>query len=133
MKVWRRHPVLTTGFVLAVVVMLAFAVRFGVQVVYWSTAAHQNQQVQGWMTIGYVAKSWHLEAPRLDALAGLPGPHEKGHPQSLKEIAEDRGDFVDDLADRVDAAALGRRRPDRQGDIDRLGLEAGVLLFAVCD
>ena len=33
MKVWRHHPVLTTGFALAVVVMLAFAVRFGVQVV----------------------------------------------------------------------------------------------------
>ena len=39
------------------------------------------------------------------------------------EIAEDRGDLVDDLADRVDAAALGRRLAHRQRDIDRLGGE----------
>jgi hypothetical protein len=63
MKVWRRHPVLTTGFVLAVVAMLAFAVRFGVQVVYWSTAAHQNQQLEGWMTPRYIARSWQVSAP----------------------------------------------------------------------
>jgi hypothetical protein len=30
-------------------------------------------------------------------------------------VGEDRGDLVDDLADRVDAAALGRRRAHRQG------------------
>jgi hypothetical protein len=29
-------------------------------------------------------------------------------------VAEDRGDLVDDLADRVDAAALGRRLTHRQ-------------------
>ena len=34
------------------------------------------------------------------------------------EIAEDRRDLVDDLADRMDAAALGRRLADRQRHVD---------------
>jgi hypothetical protein len=33
-------------------------------------------------------------------------------------VGEDRGDLVDDLGDRVDAAALGRRRAHWQADID---------------
>jgi hypothetical protein len=37
------------------------------------------------------------------------------------EVAEDRRDLVDDLADRMNAAALGRRLPHRQGDVDFLG------------
>ena len=39
------------------------------------------------------------------------------------EIGEDRGDLVDDLADRMDAAGLERRRADRQRDVDALGFE----------
>ena len=41
------------------------------------------------------------------------------------EIAEDRRDLVDDLADRVDAAALGGSCADRQADIDALGGQPG--------
>src|SRR5690606_11111338 len=40
------------------------------------------------------------------------------------EIAEDRGDRVDDLADRMNSAALGGRLAHRQGDIDGLGDKA---------
>ena len=40
------------------------------------------------------------------------------------EIAEDRGDLVDDLADRMDAAGFETAGAQRQRDIDRLGCEA---------
>jgi hypothetical protein len=33
-------------------------------------------------------------------------------------VGEDRGDLVDHLADRMDAAALGGRLAHRQGDVD---------------
>jgi hypothetical protein len=39
-------------------------------------------------------------------------------------VGEDRGQFVDHLADRVDAAGLRRRRPQRQGDVDGLAGKA---------
>jgi hypothetical protein len=102
MKVWRRHPVLTTGFVLAVVIMLAFAVRFAVQVVYWSTPAHQNQQLQGWMTPRYIARSWQVSAPELTALAALP-PAGEG-PRTLAKIATDEGVPLAEIIARVEAA-----------------------------
>ena len=38
-------------------------------------------------------------------------------------VGEDRGDLVDHLADRMDAAALGRRRADRQRHVDVFGGE----------
>ena len=40
------------------------------------------------------------------------------------EVGEDRGDLVDDLADRMDAAGLERRRAHRQRDVDALLGEA---------
>ena len=40
-------------------------------------------------------------------------------------IREDRGDFIDDLADRMNAAAIGRRLADRQADIHRFRLQPG--------
>ena len=41
-------------------------------------------------------------------------------------IGENRGQFVDHLADRVDAADLGRRFAHRQRDVDALGAEPRV-------
>ncbi|MNE78330.1 hypothetical protein D3C80_1747240 [compost metagenome] len=41
-------------------------------------------------------------------------------------VGEDGGDLVDDLADRMDTATLGRRRADRQRDVQRFGLQARV-------
>jgi hypothetical protein len=40
-------------------------------------------------------------------------------------IREDRGDLVDHLAHRMDAAGRGRRRQHRQRDIDAFALEPG--------
>lgn len=90
-QLWRQRPKLTSAFVLASALTLFFAARFLSSAIYWANPAHQNQTVQGWMTIGYVAQSWHLKADQLDALARLPGPQVKGHPQSIREVAKDRG------------------------------------------
>ena len=38
-------------------------------------------------------------------------------------VGEDRGQFVDHLADRMDASDLGRRLAQRQRDIDRFGVQ----------
>jgi hypothetical protein len=102
LTLWRVRPWLTSAFVLACVVTLFFAGRFTVYTVYWAT--HQNQPVQPWMTVGYVARSWGLEPRALDAEAGTPLPQVKGHPQTLDEIARDRGVPVTDVIFEVEAA-----------------------------
>ena len=76
---------------LACAVTLFFGARFVSQAIYWSDPAHHNQAVQGWMTVGYIGRSWSLDPRQLDALANLPLPEIKGRPQPLVEIARDRG------------------------------------------
>lgn len=107
---WRARPWLTSAFFLACALTLFFTVRFSVQTVYW--AAHQDETVQPWMTVGYIARSWDLDGRKIDAIAGLPLPEEKGRPQPLSEIARDRGVPVKAVIDEVEAAIEALRAQD---------------------
>lgn len=89
-SLWRNHPKALTGFLLGAAVTLFFAVRFVSSFLYWHDPAHIHEAVKPWMTIGYVAQSWGLHAPEIDAAAGLPKP-EKGHPFTITEIARQKG------------------------------------------
>lgn len=104
LQLWRQRPILVSGFVLACALTLFFLGRFTVQAIYWSNPDHHNQSVQGWMTVGYVGKSWDLDPREIDALAGLPLPEQKGRPQPLAEIAEDRGVPVQQVIADVEKA-----------------------------
>lgn len=99
---WRARPLLTSAFLLACALTLFFAARFTVYTVYWAT--HQEEPIRGWMTVGYVARSWGLEPRALDAEAGMPVPEVKGHPQTLEEIARDRGVPVAEIIAEVEVA-----------------------------
>ncbi|MFN3845592.1 MAG: hypothetical protein ACK4RZ_07195 [Paracoccaceae bacterium] len=99
----RRHPFLMLAFALALGVTLFFAGRFVVQVVYWSNPAHQNQQVQGWMTVGYIGKSWRVPPREIEEIAGL-APPIKGKPLTLEQIAADRGVLVSEVVSEVENA-----------------------------
>jgi hypothetical protein len=90
--------------------MLAFAVRFGVQVVYWSTAAHQNQQLEGWMTPRYIALAYGVEDADLAALLASRSPEDQRKP--LYRIAQ-RDDLalaalIADVQALVDAKGAGQ-------------------------
>lgn len=85
--VWRRHRLAAAAFVLASALTLLFAARFVASLVYWS--AHHEEPIAGWMTVGYVARSWGVPPRRIDEIAGLPPPD--GRPLTLDEIAAARG------------------------------------------
>ncbi len=87
---WRNNRKALSGFVLAAGVTLFFAVRFVASFLYWHDPAHIHEPVKPWMTIGYVAKSWGLNAPDIDAAAALPKPA-GGPPFTIREIARQRG------------------------------------------
>ncbi|MCX7890264.1 MAG: hypothetical protein N2422_11165 [Rhodobacteraceae bacterium] len=93
MNLLRRHPLLVAAFLAALGLTAFFGARFVAHAVYWSDPAHRNQAVAPWMTVGYIARSWGLSAPELDAEAGLPGPGQTGtgRPMTLRQIAETRG------------------------------------------
>lgn len=103
-RLWQSRPYVVTAFLLASAVTLFFAVRLLSQAIYWADPAHREQAVEGWMTVGYIARSWNLEGRDIDAVASLPLPHVKGHPQPLVEIAKDRGIPVADVIAEVEKA-----------------------------
>lgn len=109
---WRARPWLTSAFVLACAVTLFFAGRLVFFTAYWAT--HREMPVQGWMTVGYVARSWGLDPRELDAAAGLPVPEVKGRPQPLSEIARDRGVPLSELVAEVEAAVAELRAREAQ-------------------
>lgn len=106
---FRRHPWLTSALVLAVVLTLFFAGRFVVGAVYW--AQHKQEPIRGWMTVGYIGKSWDLDPREIDAAAGFPLP--QGRPLTLEEIARQRDVPLADIIAQAEAtvARLQAERP----------------------
>ena len=111
----RSRPSLVIAFVLALALAAFFGGRIVVRAIYWANPAHHNQTIQGWMTVGYIGRSWGVDPEELDRLAGFPLPDEKGRPQPLVEIARDRGVSVDVVIAEAEAAlaALLAQRPEK--------------------
>lgn len=106
-QLWRDHRLALLAFVAALAVTLFFALRFVSFALYWSDPAHRNQVPEGWMTPGYVARSWDL--PR-DALIGALGlPEKPPHPLTLEEIAAMRGVPLSTVLGEVSAAITAIR------------------------
>lgn len=107
-RIARRHPLLVGVLVLSLLLALVFAGRFAVRAVYWEN--HREEAVAGWMTVGYVGRSWDLDPREIDRVAGLPPP--EGHPLTLEEIARRRGVPVADVIAEVEAAVAALRAQD---------------------
>ena len=104
-RLLRRHPVLMSALILSVALTLFFAGRFLVGAVYW--AQHRQEPIRGWMTVGYIARSWQLDPREIDAAAGFPPP--QGHPLTLEEIARQRGQPVEKIIAQAEAAVAELR------------------------
>ena len=102
-----------TGFLLAAAVTLFFLFRIVSSAIYWSDPAHHNETVKPWMTMGYIAHSWHLDPARIDLLAGLPSPKDHG-PWTIEQIAKARGVETDAIIRQVNdaIAQLAREKTD---------------------
>ena len=85
------HPYALTGFVLCAAITLFFLFHIISSAIYWSNPAHHDEAVKPWMTVGYIAKSWHLDPVKIDDLTKFPRPDEVGHPVTMQEIARIRG------------------------------------------
>ena len=111
LSVLKRHPVLSTVFVAAVLVSLFFALRLVVFAVVWSDPERHEQPPAPWMTIRYVARSWDMPPEILgDALALGHGGVGRG--MTLKDIADMQGRSVDQVI--ADLEATIAERPERK-------------------
>lgn len=100
-RLWRRQPIATTAFVLALVLALFFGVRLVSRAIYWSDPAHIHQPPEAWMTLGYLGRSWHVDPAELAAVLDLDPAARRG--RRLEEIAADQGVPVQTVIDRLTA------------------------------
>ncbi len=108
-KLWTDHKLLLAGFLLALAVMLFFAVRSVMFWVYWADPAHREQPIAGWMTPRYVAHSWSIPPEVLrDALA-VPSDA-KG--LSIDALAKGRGVSTEEIIGQIEAAIADQRAND---------------------
>ncbi|MFQ5624265.1 MAG: hypothetical protein ACE5FS_12830 [Paracoccaceae bacterium] len=101
-SLWREHRLLLVAFVIASLAVVFLAVRLTVFTIYWSR--YRNAPLQGWMPIGYVAKSYDVPREALAAALGVANGSRRR--MSLADIA---GEFSFLLAALVVAGLLGWR------------------------
>lgn len=100
-RLWREHRLLLLAFAAAVALTLFFAGRFVAFTLYWADPAHHEQRIEGWMTAGYIARSWHVPRELVEQAAGLPPQH---GPVTLDAFAAESGRPLPEITAAVEAA-----------------------------
>lgn len=103
----RRHPVLGTAFLVALLATIFFAVRTTVFAIYWADSANRDIEIQGWMTPGHIAHSWHV--PR-EVMRHAIGPLPDKRRPTLGEIAAEQDIDLETLVERIEAAIATHRQ-----------------------
>lgn len=91
----------------ALALTLVFAVRLALGAFYWSDPAHRNQRIEGWMPLGYIARSWEVPPAELLDIAGIDAPARRQ--RSLDSIARDEGIPLARLIERIERGLVARR------------------------
>lgn len=105
LRLWRRNRWLTLSFLLAAGFALFFTVRAVVFFVYWHN--HVDEPLAGWMTIRYIAHSYHLDPLVLHTALDLqPGVPDR---RPLIEISRDKDQSMDETT-RILLDAIARDR-----------------------
>lgn len=106
-RLWRNHRALFVAICVTALLTVVFAVRLTFRVVYWSQ--HQEAMLEGWMTVGYVARSYGVERDALAAAVGVGA----GERVTLDEIARRSGRPLPEVEASI-LAAIARARSDGQ-------------------
>ncbi|WP_172746768.1 hypothetical protein [Neorhizobium sp. T25_13] len=106
--------VLLSAFLLAATVSGVLAVRLVVRTIYWS--AHQNEPIEGWMPLGYVAHSYGVSPVVLQTALGLPIGIRDRRP--LSEVAAEQGKSFEEARKALEAAiAADRKQASETGGV----------------
>jgi len=100
------------GFALALALTGFFGFRVVMTTVFWSDPRHTDQQIESWMPLGYIARSWDVPLDVVfDAINVRP---DERRWRRLDRLAETRDVPVGALIDTIDQAieAYRQARPD---------------------
>jgi hypothetical protein len=102
---WRKSLV-AVAFLLSLSVAVVFVVRAVRPVIYWHY--HQDEPIRGWMSLGYVAHSYHVPPHVLHQALGLPDKPDK---RPLREIAKEQNRSMDEVRTLLLQAIAQTRQP----------------------
>lgn len=103
---WKKTLVVV-AFFLSLSVAVFFAVRAVRSAVYWHY--HQDEPIRGWMTVGYVAHSYHVPPHVLYQALGL--PHRPPDKRPLREIAKAQNRSMEEIRTILLDAIVHARPP----------------------
>ncbi len=109
--VWRGHRATVLAFVLAALLTVFLGARFTVHAVYWSR--HRDDALAEWMTLGYVAQSWHVE--RDDLASSLGVEPAAARRMTLAELARLTGRPVAEVEAELQASIAAARASPEAG------------------
>lgn len=103
---WRQWLVIA-AFILTIAITGLFTVRTVRNALYWHN--HTDEPIHGWMTVGYVAHSYHVPPHVLYKALGL--PHKPPDKRPLREIASAQNRSMDDIRTVLMDAIIHARPP----------------------
>ena len=98
-RIWRKNPILTLAFLLALVACFFFMGRAMNMALILANRA--DKPVAGWMTPRYIARSYGLERDDLGAILSIHDGDDARQP--LYSLAQEQAVPVEDLIGRVQA------------------------------
>lgn len=104
----RQHWFLTLGFIVSLAFAVWYAYAFLADAIYFNDPRHKDQALKGWMTPRYVVMSYDLPKETVRDALGLI-PNDRDRPIRLSVIAERQKLSLDELTDKVRAAAKAYR------------------------
>ena len=106
----RVAPYLSTMFLAALALTLWFGGRATMSAIYWADPAHRDEPIAGWMTPGYVSRSWEIPPEVVAEALGLTLPRDGGaRPPPLEVLAGERGVPLSDLVEGLEEAITAYR------------------------
>lgn len=103
---WRQW-LLVMAFIGTLALTGLFAARTVRNALYWHY--HTDEPIRGWMTVGYVAHSYHVPPHVLYKALGL--PHKPPDKRPLREIAREQNRSMDDVRVVLRDAIIHARPP----------------------
>ena len=96
LTLWRSHRLPFIVFLVALSLTALFLVRTVVFTLHWADPTHQEQTIEGWMPIRYVARSWDVPPDVLAAALGMTAGERPG--LTVADIADQREMSVEEIA-----------------------------------
>ena len=103
---WKQWLALT-AFILVLGFTGLHVVRIARELIYWQY--HRDEEIRGWMTIGYVAHSYRVPPHVLQQALGLPDRPDR---RPLREIAKSQNRSMDEIRAILQDAITHARPPN---------------------